>query len=493
MDLGAYRAEAEAFTAELSGEYHRHFAGLQEELGIEEVYARHAGLFAAAAGEELRAADGAADGEEARARRLLLDFCVEGHIGLATKELEAELARREVEATLAVDGRTLGFRESSVAQANEPDPDRRAAIEAARLEAMEAHINPVAREMLERFQALARELGWPSYRAMCEELKGLDLDALAAQTRAFLAASEEPYEPLVDPELRRTVGVGLADLRRSDLARFFRVAEADGLFPEERLVPSFRETLAGLGIDLAAQPNVILDVERRPQKSPRAFCAPVRVPGEVPLVGPPIGGRDDYLALFHEGGHAEHFGSMDPGLRWEFRQLGDYAVTEAFAFLLEHLVAEPAWMRARLGIEDAGELRSHNRAQRLVMLRRYCGKLEYELELHGGAGLDGLPERYAGRLTQAVRVPWPAGMWLTDVDPGFYVANYLRAWSLETHLRAVLHERFGELWFEEPEAGEFLVGLWRQGQRLSAEEMAAELGAGELDFGAVLKDLALAA
>jgi hypothetical protein len=323
---------------------------------------------------------------------------------------------------------------------------------------------------------------------MCEELKGSDLDALAEQTRAFLAASEEPYEPLVDPELRRTLGVGLADLRRSDLARFFRVAEADASFPEDRLVPSFRETLAGMGIDLEAQPNVLLDVERRPQKSPRAFCAPVHVPGEVHLVVPPIGGRDDYLALFHEGGHAEHFGSVDPGLRWEFRQLGDYAVTEAFAFLLEHLVEEPVWLERRLGIEDAGDLESHNRAQRLVMLRRYCAKLDYELELHGGHGsLDALPERYAARLSQAIRVEWPAVMWLTDVDPAFYVANYLRAWSLETHLRGVLEERFGELWFEEAEAGAFLVGLWRQGQRLTAEEMAG----GELDFGAVLADLGL--
>jgi hypothetical protein len=201
-----------------------------------------------------------------------------------------------------------------------------------------------------------------------------------------------------------------------------------------------------------------------------------------------VGGRDDYLALFHEGGHAEHFGSVDERLRWEFRQLGDYAVTEAFAFLLEHLVEEPAWLRRRLGIEEAGELAAHNRAQRLVLLRRYCAKLDYELELHDGSGsLEELPERYARRLSHALRVEWPSAMWLTDVDPGFYVANYLRAWSLETQLRADLRERFGELWFEEPEAGAFLVGLWREGQRLTAEEMAG----GKLDFGTVLTDLDL--
>ena len=34
--------------------------------------------------------------------------------------------------------------------------------------------------------------------------------------------------------------------------------------------------------------------------------------------------------------------------------------------------------------------------------------------------------------------------YLSDVDDGFYAANYLRAWALETHLRRHLRERFGE-------------------------------------------------
>jgi hypothetical protein len=345
------------------------------------VYARHAGLFSAGAVEELRALTSApADADELRARRMLLQFAVDGHMGLATKELEAELARREVELTLEVDGEAIGFRESSVVLANEPDAARRAAIEAARIAATESEINPIAGEMLERVHALAGELGWPSYRAMCEALKGIDLDALRGQTRAFLRATDDRYEPLVDPELRRTLGFGLAELRRSDLARFFRVAEADALFPEERLVESFR-----------------------------------------------------------------------------------------------------------------GGLASHNRAQRLVLLRRYCAKLDYELELHGGEHpVKDLPGRYAGALSEAVRVEWPAAMWLTDVDPAFYVANYLRAWALETHVRALLRERFGETWFEQPEAGATLIELWRDGQRRSAEEIATGLGVEVLSFEAVLADLTLA-
>jgi hypothetical protein len=145
-------------------------------------------------------------------------------------------------------------------------------------------------------------------------------------------------------------------------------------------------------------------------------------------------------------------------------------------------------------VHDDGSLTAHVRAQRLVFLRRYAAKLSYELELHSdGKPLDDLADVYAQRLSAAVRVDWPAATFLTDVDPGFYTANYLRAWSLETHLRATLRERFGAAWFEQPAAGAFLRSLWREGQRLNADELLLEV-AGEgarLDFSAMLDDLKL--
>ena len=76
----------------------------------------------------------------------------------------------------------------------------------------------------------------------------------------------------------------------------------------------------------------------------------------------------------------------------------------------------------------------------------------------------------------------PRRRWLDDVDGGFYVASYLRAWALEARWRAHLRERFGERWFNRPEAGEWLTGLWRQGQRLRADELLAEALGEELRF-----------
>jgi hypothetical protein len=497
MDLEVYRHRAEAFTHELTGEYYRHYAGLKADYAIEAIYDRHADLFTVAAVELLRDVLGQAPqgSEERRRRALLLDFAVEGYIGLETKAPEAEIARREARITLELDGERLGFRESAVVQANEPERARRAEIEDARLAATETQLNPLHREVIETQHAIARDLGYRSYRELCARCKGFDLAALHAQTSEFSARSDAGYAGVIEPEVRHTVGLDLSDLRRSDLPRFFRAPELDASFPEKTLVSSFAATMRGLGIDIAAQAGVVLDVDPRPQKSPRAFCAPVRVPEEVYLVLAPVGGRDDYAVLFHEGGHTEHYAHVDPALAFEFRHLGDNAITESFAFLFQHLVEDPEWLARRLGIEDATVIAAYARAYRLVYLRRYAAKFAYELELHGGNGTvgswDGLAQRYSELLGNALQLPWPSATYLADVDPGFYCACYLRAWALETHIRGYLQGEFGPAWFDSPDAGAALRRIWRQGQRLSPEELLSELTGEELDFRVLIADLGL--
>jgi hypothetical protein len=212
----------------------------------------------------------------------------------------------------------------------------------------------------------------------------------------------------------------------------------------------------------------------------------VRVPEEVYLVLTRIGGREDYETLMHEAGHAEHFSHVDPALPVEHRYLGDNSVTEGFAFLFQHLTEDPVWLERRLGIADPGPVVEQARASKLVFLRRYCAKIAYELDLQGEGDVDGLDELYARRLSEAVHVDWPKASWLSDVDPFFYVAAYLRAWALETHLRRELRERFGELWFDDPGAGDVLRELWSAGQRERADELLLRLTGAELDFSALL-------
>ena len=491
LDIDSYAIEAEKFVTALDREYYLHFAGYKETFEIEPIYERHAGLFDRSKIEDLRAnLERAAPGDEQRRARYLLQLGVDGFVGLETKKQSAELAERESALVVEFDGRKEPYRQAAIVQANEPDSERRLEIERARNALLETELNPLHFEIMEIAHRLSAELGWPSYRAMYEDLKAIDLGELERQTRAFKEATDATYRQLVEPQLHNQLGLGFDALRRSDMPYFFRAPNYDSMFPAEQLVEALEQTLSGLGIDLRSQANVTLDLEQRPKKSARAFCAPVNVPKEVYLVIPRTGGRDDYWALFHEAGHTEHYAHMDPDLAFEFRYLGDNSVTEGFAFLLEHLIEDPQWLRVRLGQSDVDAYLSYSRAAVLIFLRRYAAKLTYELELHGGGrDLDEMPSRYAGLLGDAVGVEWPAVSFLSDVDDGFYVANYLRAWAFEVSLRRILEERFGREWFARREAGDLLRSIWREGQRLSADELLAELGGSGLDFSVMLEEV----
>ena len=475
MNLNGYRAEAEQFSEAIEREYYLHFSGQKDSFEIEAVYDAHAGLFAREQVEGLR--------EAGNIR--LLEFAVQGLIGRETKAETAQLAEREAALEIEVDGERMPFRSAAVAQSNEPDPDRRAAIDTARNAAVAAELNPLLRILHERGAEIAGELGFANTVAMVEEVAGIDLRALARETNRFLEATEGHHEPIVGPQLERHLGFGFDRLRRSDLPAFFRAPGLDERFPSDRLLPSLTETLGGLGVDVSTQPNVTLDTDQRPTKSPRAFCSPVKVPDEVYLVISPIGGREDFAALFHEAGHTEHYAHVDRSLPVEDRLFGDNSITEGFAFLFDGLTASEAWLGDVMGVEDPAAIVDHARAVELVMLRRYCAKLAYELELHGDGELDAMPARYSELLSAAIHVDWPRTTWLSDVDGFFYAARYLRAWALERQLRRSLAERFGPSWFADPAAGDHLRTLWSRGQSAPPQEL---LGV-PLDFDALLADV----
>jgi hypothetical protein len=494
IDVSSYREEAEEFTAEISREHYLHLAGRKRELELEPIYERHRRLFERRAVAALREALDRAAGEERRRLRYLTHFAVEGLVGLRVRREAEELARLEASLEVTVDGEAIGYRQVAVRLANEPDSERRAELAAARDEVLAERLNPLHLEAFGRSREVLRDLGWAGPAAAYAELRDLDFEALADRTRALLEATEDGYGLVLGPGLERAGAPPLDRLRRSDLPRFFRAAHLDGPFRSDRMLPALVESLGALGIDLAAQANVTVDAEERPTKTPRAFCSTPRVPFEIYLVIAPLGGRGDFEALFHEAGHAEHYAHVDPRLAFEYRHLGDNAVTESFAFMLERLVAEPAWLGSRVRAPDPAAVAAHERAAKLVMVRRYCAKLAYELELGAAdAALDRMPSRYREHLQAATRAEWPAVSWLDDVDSGFYVACYLRAWALEVHWRRALRERFGERWFDSEAAGAWLRELWRAGQRLDAEELLVERLGEELDFGLLAEELTGAA
>ena len=237
-----------------------------------------------------------------------------------------------------------------------------------------------------------------------------------------------------------------------------------------------------MGIDLDAQPNVHLDTEVRELKSPRAFCSPVRVPDEIYLVVLPTGGQDDYGMLLHEAGHTEHFAHVRPDLPFEYRHLGDNAVTEGFAFIFDHLLLNRRWLETSSTTRTA----TTTCASPTSTTSTSCGATPPSWPTRPSCTRRPARSRPCRPSTAAgsarpPRSTVPAENYLADVDDGFYCASYLRAWMLEGALRLLLQENYGMDWYASRDAGDWLKALWADGQHLTAERLLLRHGGGRLN------------
>ncbi len=479
QELDAFRERADRFIATLDQEFYDHYAGLKESFDLQPIYEEFADLTTL---EQAQAIGESVDGDHQVSE--LWRFACEGYLGNLTKAQEEQIGGLEATLEVTVDGETIGFRDLRPRIANEPDRAKRERLELARNETTEEHLTPLYLESVTRAQEGVHSLGADSSLDLYRRF-GLELDALAAQCRTLLADTEELFETAADAVFRKAAGVGLAEAERWDVSRVLRATEWDSGFPADRMLPALEGTLSGLGIDLGSQANVHLDLEDRKLKSPRAFCSPIEVPGKVMLVIKPMGGFDDWRALFHEAGHTEHFAHTSADLAVEQRRLGDNAVTEGWAALFEHLTSEPAWLNRRLDFSDPTGLAADSAVQLLWIARRYSAKLLYELEFHAAADVTQMRSRYVEILGGALRIEPSPTDYLADIDSGFYVSSYLRSWAFEAQLRDHLRERYGDEWFAKREAGGLLRELWSLGQSVTAEELLKDVTGATLDMGSV--------
>jgi oligoendopeptidase F len=425
-EIDAFRDDADRFIAELDEEYYEHYAGLKESFELQPIYERHASLTKL---ETARSLEGAPTE--------LWRFACEGFLGNLTREHQERIAHVEAELEATIDAETVPYRMLRVALANEVDRERRQRLEQTRVRLLDEHLNPVYLEAARIDHEAVQQLGAPNYYELYKRF-GFRLDELAEQCAELLDSTERRWEQVGDKLFRERLGIGLADARTWDVPRLFRAPEWDESFPADRMVPALEATLRDLGIDLRGQENVHLDLEVRPKKTPRAFCAPIEVPGRVMLVIQPIGGRDDWEALFHEAGHTEHYANTSAELPMEARRLGDMAVTEGWAMLFQGLVSEPAWLNRRLDVPRVAQLANEGAASLLYFVRRYSAKLLYEIEFFQADDPATMKPRYAELLTEALKIPANPESYLDDIDGSFYVTGYLRSWAFEAQLRDFL-------------------------------------------------------
>ncbi|MBI4451112.1 hypothetical protein HY642_03995 [Candidatus Woesearchaeota archaeon] len=467
-----------AFDEELGREDYAHAIGVKDELDTASIYKKHESLFSPGEIKRAKQSWNAASTTLAdRCARYLHTYLVMGHIGNKLRKLSDKRSNYEAKARVRFDDKNVPYRQISALIANEPNRKRRAA-----LFSLTKPIKKVLTKYeitgLTREKKLLKQLTGQSLIQFFQTYKQVDYAAWAKTLAGFLDRTTDAFYPLLDKELKK-IKIAREDAELYDWAYYSRARPWDTHFPKAQLLNTLKVTLAGLGFDLGKLRNVELDIEERPNKVPRAFCMPLRIPEEVKLVIKPHGGQDDYQAILHESGHTMHYAHTKKTLAYELKHMGSHAVSESYAFLFEYLMTNPDWLQVycRMNRAKAEEFANFILFQKFFFLRRYAAKVVYELKLHSnnltrlddhyqpiiGKKYGSMSECYSDILSKASGIHYPQENWLLDVDGGFYSLDYVRAWLTEVALRSHLSKKHGGQWFRTRAAGNTLKQYYQYG------------------------------
>jgi hypothetical protein len=501
MTITEYRREFSAYNSEIELAHYQHRSGLSAEPRTEPILDRYSDLFtkdAIATLKEILNNASSSQETEQRGLRYLIGAAYVGYLERRTKEVTNEITRCESLSKIFWNGETLSVHDVAKILSNEASSSQRRELYARWTDALRSCADLRAARF-EEFQSASREIGFSSSYALYKEASGVDYEKLANATNDFLTRTETPYFNALRVVVERDMAdVSWSDLRHADFFYFNRSVWLDAAFAANRLKQLYAIAMQEVGIRIEQQQNIKIDDMPRPSKNPRAACFRIKIPDDVRLLFLPIGGILDYRTFFHEAGHAQHFAWISRSMAErnpEFVYSPDYATTEGFAFLFQHLFNDLLWLQDHLpALQREEQAQSVARANSLATLhsvRRHCAKLSYEIELHNAKDFrsERLAQSYSAQQSQATGFKRNGALYLWDVDDGFYCASYLRAWAFEAAFREYLKTRYGRRWWTARKAGEELIDIWNTGSRYSVEELASLLGFDEISFDFLADDL----
>lgn len=321
-------------------------------------------------------------------------------------------------------------------------------------------ITPKFIDLFHKENQMLADLGYPDLIEFYSQTSGHHLPQLGENGKKLVVETDTLYKDRVAALYKERTGLDFSQATRADISYVFHgkseaLAEINRYFKEENLYPLAVKTFDGLGLrysEVACQVDfktleeysgtvdttpdntkipgrILLDMVKREGKRSRAYVYPAKVPNEIYLSVKPEGGLDDYSAFFHESGHALHFAYENPSLSYAMALMGNNTVTEAYAYLFQNLFLNRHWLMHMAGLtrEQAVDVVQRGALNDLYMLRRYASKMQFELELFNGSGLDGKDKIYSELLTRGTGFAYDAEGWSRDVDAGFYVADYFTA------------------------------------------------------------------
>lgn len=405
-------------------------------------------------------------------------FTIAGsYMGLATAAEEDKITTYFSKAHAVVNGERVPYFQISPIVSKDPIFVRREKFDDAGAKIV-AKANPKQAAILAQEIKLIKSLGFSSYVDFHTQASKVDFAKFYKLVKKTAADTDKLWQKVVAKVSADVFGQPFGNIRSCHMTYLRSISMYDNYYPKEKVVETFLKWTQDIGLsDLLT--SIKIDDEQRPKKNPRAVCYWPNPPSEIHLVIKPIGGEQDFEAVFHEGGHALHGASVYKNLPYPLKTLAHTnALTETYAFVLEDLVFNPEFLTMYLNVSTftGNKIRWQAYFVNLMMLRRYLGKFSYEYEMFSKGATANGPKLYKKNLEATTGFVTRSENWLSDMDSGFYSASYLRAWIASAQIQDYLVKKFGKKWFVNKKAGEFLRKLYARGVTDEVEDVVKRLG-----------------
>jgi hypothetical protein len=489
IDIDNYRSRLEQFEEELNRQLYRYYAGFKFRLDLVNYYSDYSDIFSL---DSIGEIESEYKNETFESRRKSLrkigNFLIDQHLDACLAPLTEEIFDFEAQQKIVWEGQELSFSQASLYLKKEPDGFRRRNL--SERYAGEMQKSELLRtENISRLQSAAGRLGFKNYAQARERVGGVEFRKLVESLDAALRPLEDKYREGLRESFEISPGLAFQEAGAWDLAYWERINEAEQVFSKDNLLPIVQATVSELGIRPERLDSVSIDLDCREGKKAGRLCIPIRIPHEIKIIMIPGNGAGQYSSLLHEIGHAYHFAWTSPSLPMEHRMIGDCALSESYAFLLESFIRDREWLARMLSFVKSKEFLRFQALYRLFLIRQCTGRLRLSIDLFERETLAGMPEIFSETMKAYTGLAHQPELWIHDLAHGYYSADYLRGWMCEAMLREYLRTRFGNSWIMSRTAAGFLKEIWETGQLYSADELCREIGIGALDSQVLIDEI----
>ncbi len=407
----------------------------------------------------------APEGEQAD-HQALYAWWLETYIRCQFLPLQRESLATQRQGTCVVDGEPIALLGSFAAMASERRRERRAAIEAAVVDALEP-VNTVLARQFDTLKRLAEPLGYMTLEAMWDE--GTAATAHHDMAQQVLQATAEEYADLLDWGVKRRLRIPPGQLKRHDVLALFTFAEYQRYYQPNTVVAQLATCLRMINLDPTAAGQLRWH-ERLPHFGPPVALA-LDIPHEIVLSYHAVQGLQSTEAFANACGRAllwAHTAAEAPLLR---RWRGDAAILTSSAQWLGTTLTHPRWLRQYFSINAERNYGIWRRLDRLYRVRRALGRFLYTRHLYTATSLAGAKEAYRELMMDACHVEYPAAYYLLDIDWFYDTLAEMRGWGLTYGMVKALQQACSVEWFRVPESGDWLRHYWAQALQGSVETL----------------------